>query len=158
MWYCLSTFHLKSRCCHQLALHFTPKYSWHTGADELKYSWVLLHGSQWSKKRSKTTQSWVFLGRHFPSATPGRTGSDGVFGQALVERIDGGVQVRRASEQRARETWGSSRQEGAPGSRSPGAEHRREDARAHAAAGGWGYKPKLNKDPCEKETDPSCRL
>lgn len=83
----------------------------------------------------------------------GCTGCDGVSSQALVERIKGGMQVGRASEQCAGETWGSG-QEGAPGS----AEHRREDARAHAAAGGWGYNPKLNKDPCEKETDPSCRL
>lgn len=68
------------------------------------------------------------------------------------------MQVGHTSKHYAGETGGSSRQEGAPGSRSPSAEHRRKDARAHAAAGGWGYKPKLNKDPCEKETDPSCRL
>lgn len=37
-------------------------------------------------------------------------------------------------------------------------QHRREDVRAHAAARRWGYKAKLNKDLCEKETDPSCRL
>lgn len=111
------------------------------------------------QNNSKLGFSWEALSQCYTwQDSSGCTGSDGVFGQALVERINGVVQVRRASEQRARETWGSSRQEGAPGSRSPGAEHRREDARAHAAAGGWGYKPKLNKDPCEKETDPSCRL
>lgn len=97
MGYCLSTFPLKSRCCHQLALHFTPKYSWHTGAHELKYSWVLLHGRQWSKKYFKTTQSWGFLGETFTVLQPvGQFrlhGVCGVCGQALVDRIKGGMQV-----------------------------------------------------------------
>lgn len=75
-----------------------------------------------------------------------------------MERMNGGMWLGCASKRCARETWGSGGQEGAPCSKSHSTEHRRKDVWAHAAAGRWGYKAKLNKDRCEKETAPSCRL
>lgn len=78
-----------------------------------------------------------------------------------MERTNGGMQLGRASERCAGETWGNGGREGRrkrPAAKAAAPEHRRKDVWAHAAAGRWGYKAKLNKDCCGKETDPSCRL
>lgn len=114
MGYCLCTFPLKSRCCHQPAAPY-PQIQL-SGAGELKYSWHKLHGRQRSKKHSKTTQSRVFLGRHkgfsWEPLSPcytwwdssGCTGCDGVCGHpgAEDEGWDAGGKPGRAAGRRER--------------------------------------------------------